>query len=235
MAAMPLRHDPGHLLAAFASRSTPAVTWYSADERTELSGAVLARWVAKTANFLVFDAGFAPDDTLFVDLPPTWRAFVWAHATWLAGGAVTFREIDDPDVILTDRPDAWAEATGDVLALALPALAMSYDGELPPMVSDANAEVMSAADQLGAMPPLDPTAIALAGPNLRYADLDELLDGGSAQRLMIRPATNHELVRQLASQLLAGGSIVAIDRDFAGDCAAVATQEQALPLRDPCR
>ncbi|MFD0786819.1 TIGR03089 family protein, partial [Micromonospora azadirachtae] len=49
----------------------PLLTWYddASGERTELSGATLANWVAKTANLLVDGAAVGPDDTAAVLLP----------------------------------------------------------------------------------------------------------------------------------------------------------------------
>src|SRR5438105_3966265 len=50
----------------------PLLTWYDDGngERTELSGATLANWVAKTANLLVDGVGVAPGDAAVVLLPP---------------------------------------------------------------------------------------------------------------------------------------------------------------------
>ncbi|OKL54946.1 hypothetical protein BSZ39_01330 [Bowdeniella nasicola] len=233
---MPPRHNPASILAAIAACPGPALTWYSEAERVELTGAVLAQWIAKTANYLVTDVAIEPGATVFIDLPVSWRSPIWVFGTWLAGAGVAFREIDDVDVIVTDRPEDFTTSPADVLAVALPALAREFEWELPPMIADANADVMAAADQLGPMPPLDPQAVAVAGPNLRFGDLDELLVGGTSDRIMVRPANNQELVRTVSSQLLAGGSIVVIDpSDETMNCQSVAAQEAALPLRGACR
>src|SRR5262245_66226190 len=53
----------GTLLAA-ADPTRPLLTWYddTTGERTELSGATLGNWVAKTANLLVDGVGAGPGD-----------------------------------------------------------------------------------------------------------------------------------------------------------------------------
>ncbi|MDO5700741.1 MAG: TIGR03089 family protein [Bowdeniella nasicola] len=224
------------LLAALGARRAPAFTWYAADERVELTGSLLAQWVAKSANLLTEEVEVGPGSTVYLDLPVHWRAFVFTLATWTTGGAVAFRQIDNVDVVISDRPDMWADTDTEVLALELAPLAREYPGELPAFVIDANAEVMGAADALGPMPRPTRDDIAVAGPNLRYHDLDELLAGGTSQRVMIQPANNNELARASAAQLLAGGSIVVIDPAFAHvDCTAVASQEHATPRAGtPC-
>jgi uncharacterized protein (TIGR03089 family) len=63
------------------------LTWYDAEtgERTELSGATLGNWVAKTANLLVDGCGLRPGDVAVVDLPPHWQTAAILLACWTAG------------------------------------------------------------------------------------------------------------------------------------------------------
>ena len=97
-----------------ADPGRPRLTWYGAGgERIELSGAVLANWVAKTTNLLVeeFDAG--PGTRVVLDLPRTgapssgrsrpgaaaprsWSTTALRHAG--TAGAT------EADVVVTDRP-----------------------------------------------------------------------------------------------------------------------------------
>ncbi len=74
-AAMP--DDIARVLAGAVRRdpTRPLLTWYddATGERTELSGATLANWVAKTANLLVDGVGLGPGDRAGVLLPPHWQ------------------------------------------------------------------------------------------------------------------------------------------------------------------
>src|SRR5437660_6723771 len=68
----------------------PLLTWYDDGngERTELSGATLANWVAKTANLLVDGVGLDAGDRAVVLLPPHWQSAAILLGCWSAGVAV---------------------------------------------------------------------------------------------------------------------------------------------------
>lgn len=92
------------LIDSLAARRGPVLTWYG-QERTELGGAVAARWLAKTANLLAGDLagdlfddprdesgpdsadeeGPAPLGTIRVDLGCGWQSVTWLLAAWLSG------------------------------------------------------------------------------------------------------------------------------------------------------
>lgn len=102
--------DLPSLVDSLASTPGPVLTWYGRD-RTELGGAVAARWLAKTANLLAGDlsgdlfdgwgetgtataAGAGPDTagadpaptgTIRVDLGRSWQSVAWLSASWLSG------------------------------------------------------------------------------------------------------------------------------------------------------
>ena len=129
----------------------PFLTYYDDDtgERTELSSATFANWVAKTANFLRDDRGVRPGDTVGLDLPDHWLTVILAFAAWRAGAhvvrgsaAVTFTaddldELREEVLAYADRFDGGADlpalppgtepdprrrlVTGDVRAAALAA------------------------------------------------------------------------------------------------------------------
>jgi uncharacterized protein (TIGR03089 family) len=91
--------------AAFASLvatdpARPLLTWYddATGERTELSGATLSNWVAKTANLLTDGCGLGPGDVAAVRTPPHWQTFAIYLAAWTAGLAVTHSASSSPDV-----------------------------------------------------------------------------------------------------------------------------------------
>ncbi|ACZ31565.1 hypothetical protein Xcel_2550 [Xylanimonas cellulosilytica DSM 15894] len=147
----------------------PRITWYGdAGERVELSGAVLVNWISKTTNLLVEEFDAAPGCRTVIDLPPHWRTAVWALGA-LSTGATVLLPADDgsapdgrpADVVVTTRPAAF---TGDVVAVALPALARRFDGDLPPGAIDAAGAVMTYADQILWTPDTDPSEPALVAP-----------------------------------------------------------------------
>jgi uncharacterized protein (TIGR03089 family) len=69
----------------------PLLTWYDdgTGERTELSGATLANWVAKTANLFVDGLGLGPGDPAVVLLPPHWQTAAVLLGAWSAGLVAT--------------------------------------------------------------------------------------------------------------------------------------------------
>lgn len=174
------------MLASLASDpGRPRLTWYGPEnERIELSGAVLSNWVTKTTNLLVeeFDAG--PAVVVGLDLPGHWRTLVWSLAVWRSGAELRLispREgaASDLDVIVTNRPDRWTHTTAPLVAVALPALARSFDGDLASGVIDAASAVMTYGDQLGFVQETDPGALALgagAYPGTASVRYDDLVD-----------------------------------------------------------
>lgn len=89
----------------------PLLTWYDDGngERTELSGATLANWVAKTANLLVDGVGVAPGDAAVVLLPPHWQSAAILLACWSAG--VTVLSTPAPAEVGFATPERSAELT----------------------------------------------------------------------------------------------------------------------------
>src|SRR5450830_1135512 len=180
---MPL---PGLLAQLAAEPGRPRLTWYAPAERVELSGHVLDNWVTKTANLLVEEYDAGPGTRVLLDLPVHWRSVVWAFAVWRVGACVLVPGLSATrvDLVVTDRPAA--HSGGDIVAVALPALARSFDGDLPPGVVDATGAVMTYGDVLTWMPEPDPLSPALERAEVVvHRDLDrwatELLkaDGGA--------------------------------------------------------
>ncbi|GAA3510217.1 TIGR03089 family protein [Georgenia daeguensis] len=189
---------PGRLLDAFGhDGASPRLTWYGADgERTELSGRVLANWVTKAANLLVEEADAEPGTTVVLDLPVHWRTLVWALASWTTGARVVLpdEEVEDVDVVVTTDPEGapGVDQADLVLAVSLPALAMSWDGpELPAEVIDAAAELMSYGDQLGYVSEPEDDDVALVGAGLE-ATFGELADWARGTLELGRPPAAEE-------------------------------------------
>ena len=166
---------PGLLRAMVLTDPTrPRLTWYGPDgERTELSGKVLDNWVAKAANLLVEEVDAGPDRRIAIDLPAGWRAAVWLLATWSTGACAVLpddgEDTSDVDAWVSDRPGApsaaaAADAGALLIAVALPALAVSFGPGLPPEALDAAIEVRGRGDVfLPLITPL-PTDRALQRP-----------------------------------------------------------------------
>jgi uncharacterized protein (TIGR03089 family) len=76
----------------------PVLTWYGPNERTELSGATLANWVAKTANLLVDECGLGPGSIAVVLLPPHWQTSSIMLACWTAGLSISHSDSLTADV-----------------------------------------------------------------------------------------------------------------------------------------
>ncbi|WP_265521817.1 TIGR03089 family protein [Oerskovia flava] len=158
----------------------PRLTWYGDDaERIELSGAVLENWINKTTNLLVQEFDAEPGVRIVIDLPVHWRSVVWTLASWRTGATVVLaagpphEDGAAGDVLVTDQPSRGA-AYDALVAVALPALARRFDGDLPPGAVDAAAAVMTYGDQIdwapepdGALPALEQT-----GSDLRVAHAD---------------------------------------------------------------
>ncbi|GAA4434151.1 hypothetical protein GCM10023169_41400 [Georgenia halophila] len=235
---------PGRLLESLdADGTSPRLTWYGpGGERTELSGRVLANWVTKAANMLVEEGDVEPGTAVVVHLPVHWRALVWALAAWTAGAQVLPRDAGDAGTGAGGRGDATADeelATADgvvvvtsepdhapgregadlVLAVALPSLAMSWDGpDLPTGVVDAAAELLGYGDALGYVVEPDDGDLAVGG-DVTYGELASWAAGtvGAAAeedrpaRVLVSPASLHGLLRQAVGVWLAGGSVVLVE------------------------
>jgi uncharacterized protein (TIGR03089 family) len=214
----------------------PRLTWYGPEpERIELSGAVLDNWVTKTANLLVEELDAGPGTRVVLDLPPHWRALVWALAAWRVGACVVpvgpaqapARDVPG-DVVVTRDAAAWS-GPAPVVAVALPALARRFDGDLPPGALDAASSVMTYGDALGWVPVGDPHAPAaeLGDGTVTHGDLLTWAHGASgtpdgSRALLTAPADTAAgtlaLLRSALDVLRGEGSLVLLapDRDDAG-------------------
>jgi uncharacterized protein (TIGR03089 family) len=194
--------------------TAPRLTWYGPDsERVELSGKVLDNWVAKTSNLLQDELDAEPGMRLALDLPAHWKGLVWALAAWQLG-METVLSGDAADLLATATPEAAAGKYDAVVAVALPALAMRWAGELPAGCLDYAAEVRSHGDVFMQHTEADPLACAIVAQDGRRHSHQDLLDGfavphGEAVRLHIPGRDGLEAA--LANALGAwrhGGSVV---------------------------
>ncbi|WP_319463068.1 TIGR03089 family protein [Micromonospora sp. RTP1Z1] len=186
----------------------PLLTWYddATGERTELSGATLANWVAKTANLLVDEAAVAPGDTAGVLLPPHWQTAAVLLGCWSA--KVTVVDTPGDVAVLFAAADRAAEAeawsAGERYALALAPFAAPLR-QVPPSFADYVVEVRGHGDHFTPYPGGgEADADLLARAAARAADLGI----APGDRILIDTATHPDPVDWLLAPLTAAASIV---------------------------
>lgn len=196
----------------------PVITYYDdgTGERTELSGATLDNWVAKTANLLVDGLALGPGDTAVVLLPPHWQTAAVLLGCWSAGVTVSYGATSaaaHPADVAFAAADRLAETdASDVYALALAPLAAPLRPGPPAGVLDYVVEVRGHADRYAGRAP-DPTDPATPDETherlcqrakSHAADLD--LPPGA--RVLVDGDTVTDPVDWLLAPLAAGGSVV---------------------------
>lgn len=216
---MRVQENPGAqvLATVLTDPGRPRITWYGADgERVELSGAVLANWVAKTANLLVDELDAGPGTRVRLDLPAHWRTVVWTLATWYVGATVSL-DATATDLLVTDDATSWiegADLTVPAVAVALPALARRSAIALPEDVLDYAATVLGHPD---APPPpgrvsgTDPALLEPAGVTTVAAVLADPAEHG--RQLVTADRLSTTLLRHLRAVLAGNGSIVLVAAD----------------------
>ncbi|MQA13986.1 MAG: TIGR03089 family protein [Pseudonocardiaceae bacterium] len=156
-----LREDPAR----------PRITHYddATGGRVELSGATLANWAAKTANWLRDELDVQPGDGVAVLLPAHWQTAGILLGAWWCGGVVS-HDAGGAQVAVcgVERLADTADA-GEVAAVSLDALGAGIP-VLPPGVRDYAGEVRVHGDEF-APPPLPATAPATPG-----ATVEQLVD-----------------------------------------------------------
>ena len=164
-----LRADPARPLLTFHDDAT--------GERTELSVATFANWVAKTANLLTDDLAAGPGDVLELRLPVHWQGAVWLQAAWAAGLAVRLgaRPAGEPEpavaVVAHDPAAEGADPSGsdgrgtghEVVSLGLGPLGLPRPGVVPedPMAVDYDRTVHGHGDRFEAQRATGPDDPAL--------------------------------------------------------------------------
>ena len=201
--------------------TTPLLTWYddATGDRTELSGATLDNWVAKTANLLLDGAGLGEGDAVAVLLPPHWQTAALLLGAWAAGLAADLGGEPQPVEALFTSPDGAAAAaawsTGDRYATGLLPLAMPLR-ELPAGFVDYVVEVRNFGDRFVATRPVDSNDRAVAGPvELSHLALTRTATERAAElgivagdRVLVDARVYPDPTDWLLAPLVAGASIV---------------------------
>jgi uncharacterized protein (TIGR03089 family) len=204
-----LRADPARPLLTFYDDAT--------GERTELSVATFANWVAKSANLLRDDLDAQPGSTLALALPVHWQAAVMLQSAWALGLEVLTPDPDGTppaaDITVTsyDAVDAGvlASAGGGLVVLGLGPLGLARADRPPPPgpALDFDREVHAHGDRFAPGSAPDAGRAALRAPDGAYTAGD-LTGLAIAQRAV--PAGRRLLVAEPLRTLPAvlGGLLV---------------------------
>jgi len=171
----------------------PLITYYddATGERTELSVATFANWVAKTANLLVDGLAAEPGQRAGLCLPVHWQSAVWHFACWAAGLVVVTGPSSGGgpagplDVVVVPMDAADAEEAGpaaapgaaavaaaaDVVGLGLGSMGLPRaDLEVPPHVTlDYDREISSYGDRFAPRPGADVGLVAVVSDGVRLS------------------------------------------------------------------
>jgi uncharacterized protein (TIGR03089 family) len=169
----------GPLLRADPAR--PRITHYddTAGSRIELSGATLANWAAKTANWLRDELDIQPGDTVAVLLPPHWQTAGVLLGAWWCGATVTTSAAGAAVALCGVDRVADAEGADELAAVGLDALGMGL-AVLPSGVRDFATEIRVHGDTFQS---------GEAGP-----DTETVLSAGRARAKALGLATGDRLL-----------------------------------------
>lgn len=193
------------ILPKHSDADRPWLVWYAPGERVELSGHVLAMWEAKTAGFITVES--RPGAPVHVGLPVHWRTITWCAGAWAAGSPVLLRDGatadslveagDEPAGLSVAMEEALLSEEADAQALVPAAsLAVRWPGELPPLVLDGLADLMTHPDRFSGpeAPGAAAAVLAAAGGVARPVSRDELVAG--LRPVTVEPGTRAALVRE---------------------------------------
>ncbi len=205
------------VFAAITDWSQPMLTFYddATGERTELSGATLGNWAAKTANFLVDELGVGDGDDVLVDLPEHWQTAAILLGAWWAGASVRLGDADEEAAVAIVAPDRLDAHTvpDEVVVASLDPFALGVR-DLPPGVVDFASAVRVHGDQFRPAP--------VSGPALGDLSAQEVVSqareaaGAAGITAASRVLTTREwhtgagLVTDLLAPLVVGASLVAV-------------------------
>ncbi len=206
--------------------SGPALTQYG-QERVELGGPVVSKWLSKVANYLttelaadLFGAGEPTPTRIYTTLQP-WQDALWQIAARAMGWELLDTRRPLPgDLLVTNTVDSEAraalEAGAHVLAQSPTYLSVAWDGELGGAV-DALAEIAMQPDALIVDTPPTCSPMPVTRPWLACARPRTCSGRRVALLWEVRTGAG-----QVLDQWMAGRSVVIIDphAGLAGDACA---------------
>lgn len=195
----------------------PLLTFYddATDERTELSGATLANWVAKASNMIVDECGLGVGNRAAIGAPPHWQTAAILLACWNVGLAVSLgrASADVAFVYVDDATHEWAAA--DRYALNLHPLALPLRNP-PDGYADFNSEVRVHGDHYYPAAPVPAYAEALMRGDRMWTNA-EVVDEATSRaahfgitggRVLVDAGAYPDVVDWLLAPLAGGASIV---------------------------
>jgi uncharacterized protein (TIGR03089 family) len=196
--------------------AAPLLTWYddASGDRTELSGATLTNWVAKTANLLADGSGVSLGDPVAVILPPHWQTAAILLGSWSLGAAVTLAGDPSPaEVLFASEPLSWP--AGDRYLTGLLPLAAPLRS-VPAGYVDYTVAVRGFGDHFAPAQSVAPDSTAVAAPvSLSHLALSRTATARAAElgivagdRVLIDLALYPDPTDWLLAPLFAGASTV---------------------------
>jgi uncharacterized protein (TIGR03089 family) len=209
----------GAMLAATIAidPTRPQLTYYddATGDRTELSGATLANWVAKTANMIVDECALEVGQRACVGLPPHWQTAAVLLGCWSVGLAVeeSPQPADVAFVYAADATHEWPAVERYALSLHPLALPMR---DVPDSYADFNAEVRVHGDHFYPTTPVGGDAEALIRPDRTWTHAELLAEatarashlGIAGGRVLIDADAYPDVLDWLLTPLVGGASIV---------------------------
>lgn len=221
-----LRVDPARPLLTFHDHAT--------GERSELSVATFANWVAKTANLLGSELDPAPGDVLALELPVHWQAAVWLQAAWATGLVVDLDRAADADVRVVGH-DQNGPPAREVVSLGLGPLGLPRPGSAPasPGALDYDREVHAHGDRFdGPLPDAGAVALVAGGAPTTGGELAAaaLAAGHPGGALLVTrpPATVSDVLGGLLVPLATGVTAVVCRHADPERLAATVAQERVV-------
>lgn len=219
-----------------ADPSRPRITHYddTTGARVELSGATLANWAAKTANWLRDELDIQAGDPVAVLLPPHWQTAGVLLGAWWCGARVTASATGAAVVLCAAAQVARTDAE-EVAVVGLDALGRGVPG-LPPGVRDYASEVRIHGDTFSPDAPGPDTGELVAAARSRAADLGL----GAGDRLLCTGEWNRTGPGELLLAVLAadaslvqctGTDPAALDRRCAAERVTATFGVEVPPLR----
>lgn len=193
----------------------PLITFYddATGERTELSRASMANWVAKTANLLVDGLALGRGDVAAVRLPPHWQTAAVLLGCWAAGLCVDLRVTGGDGraaVAFVTAEGVDAADADEVYALALAPMAAPFRPGPPAGSRDFVVEVRGHGDQFPFTSAVRPDLPALAD-GTSHADLVAAAAARgipAGARVLVDGEAVPDPVVWLVAPLVKGGSVV---------------------------
>lgn len=225
--------------------AAPRLTHYGqhlvfGENRVELSGPVMARWLAKTDNFLTEEFPF-DGETFHLGLPRCWQRIVW-ETTCLLRGWESEEDAAEADLVVSDDVEvlkAAASSGQTSVAQTQHPLALQWPGELPAGVIDGTAALFGQADKIlypGQATPLwarqrdlltDLTTVN--GKGLTAVGGQPSLVGA---RVLVNTKDPTLLARQTLQLWAAGASVLVIDSTDREQVASIVSQENVDRVLD---